>query len=184
MSAEPATRVARGPQRLHHHAWITADQEATRRFYGDIIGLTLAATWTEKAGFGSDGDQEFCHTFFTLADGSALAFFQFADADFAARHGATAPSPFQHIALLVEEPEQAAIRERAAAAGIDTTTVDHGYCESLYLTDPNGLRLELAVDHPDLAQSDSTRRDKARDELERWLSGDHAVNNDWRPAHH
>ena len=33
--------------RLHHNAWITRDQEATRRFYEDLIGLPLVATWSE-----------------------------------------------------------------------------------------------------------------------------------------
>src|SRR4051812_42480060 len=27
--------------RLHHNAWVTKDQEATRRFYEDLIGLPL-----------------------------------------------------------------------------------------------------------------------------------------------
>jgi catechol 2,3-dioxygenase-like lactoylglutathione lyase family enzyme len=31
-------------RRLHHAAWVTRDQEATRHFYEDIIGLPLAAT--------------------------------------------------------------------------------------------------------------------------------------------
>jgi glyoxylase I family protein len=37
------------PRRLHHAAWVTRDQEATRHFYEDIIGLPLVATWAEKA---------------------------------------------------------------------------------------------------------------------------------------
>ena len=59
--------------RLHHHAYVTTDQEATRRFYEEIAGLPLVATWTEVG----EG-QELCHTFFGLSDGGALAFFQFA----------------------------------------------------------------------------------------------------------
>ena len=35
------------PLRLHHHAFVTTDQAATRTFYEDIIGLPLIATWTE-----------------------------------------------------------------------------------------------------------------------------------------
>ncbi|MFF7651591.1 hypothetical protein ACFZCY_19435 [Streptomyces sp. NPDC007983] len=33
--------------RLHHHAWTVDDQEATRRFHEDVIGLPLPATWSE-----------------------------------------------------------------------------------------------------------------------------------------
>ena len=67
-----------GVARLHHNAWVTRDQEATRRFYEDLIGLPLVATWSEADElFGAE--RVYCHTFFGLADGSALAFFQFAD---------------------------------------------------------------------------------------------------------
>jgi catechol 2,3-dioxygenase-like lactoylglutathione lyase family enzyme len=65
------------PRRLHHAAWITRDQEATRHFYEDLIGLPLEATWAERGPTG----REYCHTFFTLGDGGALAFFQYADQD-------------------------------------------------------------------------------------------------------
>ncbi len=33
------------PIRLHHNAYVTRDQEKTRQFYEDIIGLPLVATW-------------------------------------------------------------------------------------------------------------------------------------------
>ena len=36
-----------GPLRLHHHATVTDDQEANRRFYEEVIGVPLVATWTE-----------------------------------------------------------------------------------------------------------------------------------------
>ena len=36
------------PSRLHHTAYVTKDLEATRRFYEDVIGLPLTATWCEK----------------------------------------------------------------------------------------------------------------------------------------
>ncbi|MEF3113770.1 VOC family protein [Streptomyces chrestomyceticus] len=66
------------PLRLHHHAWITDDQEANRRFYEDVIGLPLVATWTEREAM-AGVERAYSHTLYGLADGSALAFFQFAD---------------------------------------------------------------------------------------------------------
>ena len=36
------------PERLHHHAYVCADQERTRRFYEDVLGLPLIATWIER----------------------------------------------------------------------------------------------------------------------------------------
>jgi catechol 2,3-dioxygenase-like lactoylglutathione lyase family enzyme len=162
--------------RMHHHASVTTDQEATRKFYEDIVGLPLVATWTEIA----DG-QEYCHTFFGLGDGAALAFFQFADLDYSAEWAPPAPpSPYRHIALLVDSDSQAAIRDRATGAGVDTLTLDHGYCRSLYVNDPDGLILEFTIDHPEIDKISALQRENAHDDLSRWLSGDHSTNNDWR----
>ena len=33
-----------GPMRLHHNAFLTDDQEATRKFYEDVIGMPLVAS--------------------------------------------------------------------------------------------------------------------------------------------
>jgi catechol 2,3-dioxygenase-like lactoylglutathione lyase family enzyme len=89
------------PSRLHHNAYLTKDQEATRAFYEDIVGLPLVATWSEADElFGAE--RVYCHTFFGLGDGSALAFFQFADpADQAQFDPQLTSSPFRHIALKV-----------------------------------------------------------------------------------
>ena len=64
------------PIRLHHNAYVTRDQEKTRQFYEDVIGMPLVATWCESDElFGKM--RTYCHTFFAMADGGALAFFQF-----------------------------------------------------------------------------------------------------------
>src|SRR5581483_12169768 len=69
--------------RLHHAAWVTRDQEATRHFYEDILGVPLVATWCERGMRDpqTGKEREYCHTFFAFNDGGALAFFQYADQD-------------------------------------------------------------------------------------------------------
>ena len=69
------------PTRLHHNAYVCADQERTRHFYEDIVGLPLVATWIEQGQSPDFPGREisFAHTFFAIGDGGALAFFQFAD---------------------------------------------------------------------------------------------------------
>jgi len=42
--------------------------------------------------------------------------------------------------------------------------------------------LEFTVDHPDVAQIDAIWKENAHRDRARWLSGDHASNNDWRPG--
>jgi glyoxylase I family protein len=170
------------PARLHHHAFVTDDQEATRRFYEDIVGLPLVATWTEVEHLMGGEEQEFCHTFYGLGDGGCLAFFQFANREFSEQFAPPPlPSIFRHVALLVTSEQQEAIRTRAEDSGLGAVTAEHGYCTSLYITDPNGLLLEFTVDHPDVENIDAIRRDRAHRDLARWLSGDHSSNNDWRP---
>ena len=164
------------PGRLHHHAFVVADQEVTRRFYEDVIGLPLVATWCEV----DDNGAPYCHTFYELDDGSCLAFFQFADPAIQAANATPSPSPFDHVALHATDEVQAAIEARAQAAGVGHLTIDHGYCRSLYVPDPDGLIVEITVDDPDAVATAAERRTTAHDELARWMAGDHRDNNAYR----
>lgn len=172
------------PNRLHHTAYVSKDLEATRRFYEEVIGLPLIATYCEKDEmFGKE--RTYCHCFFGLADGSALAFFQFADAEDQAEFGPTMPAtPFHHIALDVDAETQAAIEKRIADHGLKSGYVlEHGYCRSVYIEDPNGMIVEFTVDAPEAVADDAKRRAAAHAELRRWLAGDHHNNNIYRAAH-
>ena len=168
------------PQRLHHYAFVVRDHEVNRQFFEDVLGLPLVATWCERT-FNSEVQREvdYCHTFFGLADGSALAFFQFADAEVYERSKAVYPQigRFQHIALKVDRKTFDAIDGRLAAAGVPRRQTDHGYCVSLYATSPDGLRVEFTVDPANVEGINAVRRADAHAELKRWLAGDHAVNN-------
>ena len=177
--------MTRRPTRLHHTAYVSRDLEKTRAFYEDIIGLPLEATWCESDElFGEI--RTYCHCFFGLEDGSALAFFQFASPRDAEQFGPKMPdTPFHHIALNVDAATQEAIQARLAAAGYrepDTFVLEHGYCRSLYAVDPNGMIVELTCDMPAAVEDGvvKSRRDRAHSELKRWLGGDHTSNNTYR----
>lgn len=171
------------PRRLHHTAYVTRDLEATRRFYEDLLGLPLIATWCEADElFGAV--RTYCHCFFGIGDGSALAFFQFEKPEDQELFGPRMPpTPFHHIALKCDTETQNQVKERLAAAGYrepDTFVLEHGYCTSLYVTDPNGMIIELAVDTPNAEKIAADRRVDAHSELKRWLAGDHRSNNVYR----
>ena len=171
------------PSRLHHNAYLTKDQEATRAFYEDIIGLPLVATWSEADElFGVE--RVYCHTFFGLGDGSALAFFQFANqSDQDLFDPELTPSPFRHIALRVTPELQQEIHDRLTTSAWKpegTYVLEHGYCRSLYTEDPNGLLLEFTVDVPEADEIAAERRSDAHETLKRWLAGDHTSNNVYR----
>src|SRR5580700_627704 len=175
--------VSKLPARLHHTAYVTKDQEKTRKFYEEVIGLPLTATWCETDMlFGKE--RTYVHTFYGIGDGGALAFFQFANPEDQAEFGPAMPqSPFHHIALQVDAETQAAIEGRIAKAGIkppQTYVLEHGYCRSVYVSDPNGLILEFTRDHPEVDQISRDRRADAHKELKRWLAGNHTSNNTYR----
>lgn len=170
-------------QRLHHTAYVTKDQEATRAFYEDILGFPLVATWSEADElFGAE--RIYCHTFFGLGDGSALAFFQFANqSDQDLFDPELTPSPFRHIALKVDAETQAELERRLQAAAWKpegTFTLEHGYCRSLYTEDPNGMLVEFTVDAPAAEAINNERVHDAHETLKRWLAGDHTSNNTYR----
>jgi glyoxylase I family protein len=173
------------PSRLHHTAYVTKDLAKTRAFYEDLIGLPLVATWCESDELFGEL-RTYCHCFFGLPDGSALAFFQFAKPRDQELFGPDlAPSPFRHIALNVDAETQRGVSERLAAAGYrepQTYVLEHGYCRSLYVEDPSGMILELTCDAPEavLPELVEAKRASARADLDRWLAGDHTSNNTFR----
>lgn len=176
MTSSPASR-------LHHTAYVVKNLEATRHFYEDILGLPLVATWCEQEDlFGKE--RTYCHCFFGLADGSALAFFQFADPADDAEFGPELPSsPFRHIALNVDTAAQGELERRIAAAGLvgpATYVLEHGYCRSVYAVDPDGMIVEFTCDAGHADQINAARLKDASSELKRWLAGDHRPNNDVR----
>jgi glyoxylase I family protein len=172
------------PLRLHHNAYVVKDQEANRRFLEDLLGIPLVATWCERmyrADLGREID--FCHTFFGLADGGALAFFQFADPEMYELTQAKAPpkvGSHYHIALKVSDAGFDELKSRLDAAGEPYRETNHGYCTSIYTASPDGMILEFTRDPPDVVEIDAIRRADAHSELARWLAGDRGVNNQLR----
>jgi catechol 2,3-dioxygenase-like lactoylglutathione lyase family enzyme len=175
------------PSRLHHTAYVSSNLEATRKFYEELIGLPLVATWCESDMlFGAE--RTYAHCFFGLGDGSALAFFQFVRPEDQKLFGPKMPeSPFHHIALNVNQEVQAGIEKRLRAAGYTEPRIyvlEHGYCRSLYVADPDGMICEFTVDHPDAAKINVQKKATAHAELKRWLAGDHHSNNMFRSENH
>lgn len=181
MTASIETQAkARTPLRLHHNAFVVRDQERTRAFYEDILGLPLRATWIEVSA--NLKGEAYCHSFYGLADGGALAFFTFANPDVqrTVYGGGTAKNLYHHIALAVDDETQRAIRTRCQAAGVASRDIDHGYCRSLYVTDPDGLIVEFTVDPPEVDSINAWQARTARKTLDAWQGGDRRPNNDWR----
>ena len=132
---------------LHHFAYRCRDAEETRHFYEDILGLPLAHVIKADRVPSTGEECPYVHVFFQMRDGSYIAFFDLGD------NTAPAPSPntpawVNHLALRmnsVDEVKEA--KARLEQAGIDVVGVtDHGFVQSIYFFDPNGIRLELTTE--------------------------------------
>lgn len=176
----PAAAPQMLPSRLHHAASVSADPERTRHFYEDIIGLPLVACWIEREEVAGEL-HEFSHAFYGLGDGSALAFFHFADPKLADRYAARKQEFFVHLALKMEAAARDALRQRLVDAGIAFLEMDHGFCHSIYVSDPDGQHIEFTVDVEDIDAIEARQRRVAAAMFERWLSGDRTPTNDLRP---
>jgi glyoxylase I family protein len=165
---------------MHHHAYTTDDHEMNRRFYEDVLGIPLTAMYIEKEWIQGEWI-ELGHAFYSLHDGSSLAFFNFADENKQRILKAREQSLFVHISMLVEASTQAELKERITAAGLESFLLEHGFCTSLYVKDPNGLLLEFTVDHPDASAIAAEMAERAHRDLQRWVAGDRTINNRWRP---
>lgn len=164
------------PMHLHHHAVVVKDLKATHDFYTRILGLPMVATWCEETAEG----QKYCHAFFEIEDGGCLAFFQFADEkDYQAYRRPDELSPFHHIALSGTKAYQEAVVQRAQDNQVVCQSQDHGYCHSFYAYDPDQHMVEITVDCDERSVVERVKELQANPEaeLERWLAGDHRVNN-------
>ena len=133
------------PLRLHHNAYVVKDHEANRRFLEDLLGIPLVATWCERtyrADLGRDVD--FCHTFFGLADGGALAFFQFADPEmYELTQAKEPPKVGSHFHIALKASDQT--YEELKARGIEFTEPpeERPYGIDSSFRDPSGNQFRL-----------------------------------------
>jgi len=128
-------RPASAARGVHHVALLCADVERTVRFYQDLLEFPLTEIFENRDYQGSN------HFFFDIGNGNLLAFFDLPGLDL---------GPYQevlgglhHIALSVEPVRWQQLRDKLDAAQIDYQVESE---VSLYLRDPDGVRLELLAD--------------------------------------
>jgi catechol 2,3-dioxygenase-like lactoylglutathione lyase family enzyme len=121
---------------LHHNAYRCRDSEETRGFYEDFLGLRFVSALEISSGQG-------LHSFFEMADGSCLAFFEVPGRPFDFKLQDTLDL---HIALGVEPDVFDHMLDKARAEGVEVRgPVDHGFVRSIYMRDPNGYVIELTA---------------------------------------
>ena len=139
-----------GGTAIRHVAFACRDLLETHHFYADLLGLKLVNTEIQRY-----GESRVTHVFYDTGDGSCLAFFHL--------QGVGEPDPLRtaistdlglpiwvnHVALRADHERVAMVRSRLEADGIRTEMeLDHGWCDSIYFPDPNGILVELCCDKP------------------------------------
>ena len=153
-------------QGLHHNAYRCRNSEETRTFYEDFLELPLANAF-EITETKTGREARALHTFYRMADGSFLAFFEVPDSpfEFKAQHDFDL-----HIALEVDSDTLHSMFEKGKAAGIETRGIsDHQFINSIYFRDPNGYVIELTAkksDHDNVVGTE----DEARQALNHWTA--------------
>lgn len=151
---------------FHHVAIATRDLEATHRFYTDVMGFDLVKTEVAPALEGGWAR----HLFYDTGDGSCLAFWDLHDDpavpddfDPSISRGLGLPSWTNHLAFDARDLEALdAVQQRWLAHGYDVLRIDHGWCESIYIDDPNGIAVEFCCTTAQFTDADRRRADELR----------------------
>lgn len=145
---------------LHHAAYRCRDSEETRQFYEDFLGLPLVKAFEiEVTKTGREAGV--LHSFYQMADGSHLAFFEAPRMDFEFKE----QHDFDlHIALEVDNDTLERMFARGKAEGREVRGIsDHGFIRSIYFRDPNGYVVELTA-----KTGQDGEEEPAREALNRW----------------
>src|SRR5438105_2578834 len=128
-------RPASSAQGVHHIALLSSDVEQTIRFYQELLEFPLTEIFENRDYKGSN------HFFFDLGHGNLLAFFDFPGLDLGPY--AEVLGGLHHIAISVEPPRWAQPKAKLDTAGL---AYHEAGGSSIYLTDPDGARVELISD--------------------------------------
>ena len=130
---------------LHHAAYRCRNSEETRLFYEDFLELPLVEAF--PIGTTASGrEAQVLHTFYQMADGSCVAFFEAPDQsfEFVEQHDFDL-----HLALSVDYETLTRMLEKGKHEGREVRgPSDHGFIHSIYFRDPNGYVVELAAPAP------------------------------------
>jgi catechol 2,3-dioxygenase-like lactoylglutathione lyase family enzyme len=132
---------------INHLAMVTADMDATIRFWRDLLGMRLVA------GLGGKG---YRHYFLEISERDMIAFFEWPEAESVSEkdHGVPVKGPviFDHVSVGVADDQDLwEIKDRLEAADFWVSeAIDHGFIHSIYAFDPNGIPIEFSAPSVDV----------------------------------
>lgn len=131
----------------HHLAVATDDLAKTHAFYTEVMGFNLVkavANDTPDGGWAK-------HVFYDTGDGDMLAFWDLHDPAIppfnpAISEGLGLPAWVNHVAFKASSLDDLdARKQRLLGHGQIVAEIDHGWCRSIYVTDPNRILVEFCV---------------------------------------
>jgi catechol 2,3-dioxygenase-like lactoylglutathione lyase family enzyme len=150
---------------ISHIGLSTLDLDKTRQFYEDVLGFKPVVADTIKVKEGG----YLRHLFFDIGRDQLIAFLEpngvpDVPAKYAAgiNRGLGVPAGFYHFAFEAGSPAGLAEkRDELRGKGVETTDiVDHGWAQSIYFKDPNGLSLEYCCMVRKLTEHDATMQER------------------------
>lgn len=135
------------PAMLSHVAYMTRDTAATADFFSRILGMELVNAVLDDSIPSTGEPVPYFHSFFKMADGSTVAFFEAPELPPLADPPHPAYDTFQHLALQVDTPEIVDRWHRwLESCGVEVLgPVDHKIIYSIYFHEPGGLRMEITA---------------------------------------
>ena len=141
---------------FHHVAIATTDLEATDRFYTEVMGFDLVKVVVGETMEGGWAK----HAFYDTHDGGMIAFWDIHDAslpdfDPSISRGLGLPAWTNHIAFDAPTLDDLAARRRHwQDHGQTVVEIDHGWCTSIYIEDPNRIMVEFCCTTADFTPAD------------------------------
>jgi len=155
-------------QRIHHVAYRCKDAKTTVNFYRDLLDMDFLLAIAENEVPSTKEPDPYMHVFLDAGQGNVLAFFEIPNSQ-AMGKDLNTPEWVQHIAFEVGTMDELlAAKDKLITAGLSVLgPTDHTIFKSIYFFDPNGHRIELAVNTAEPGMLDELKR-VAPAMLEEW----------------
>lgn len=133
-------------QRIHHVAYRCNNAKETVEFYQRCMSMNFLLAISEDQVPSTKAADPYMHVFLDAGNGNVLAFFEIPNSPAMAKDPNT-PDWVQHIAFELESMDALLTAKKSLEAnGLNVLgPVEHTIFKSIYFFDPNGHRLELAV---------------------------------------
>ncbi len=156
-------------EQIHHVAYRCKDAKETVEWYKKMLNMDYTLAFAENHVPSTHEPDPYMHVFIDAGNGNVLAFFELPTQPEMGRDPNT-PEWVQHIAFRVKDRDTLVkYKEHLEANGVQVLGVtNHSLFHSIYFFDPNGHRLELAYNDPEVEAMNARAAEVRWEMLEEW----------------